>query len=566
MFAQGIFRQDPSASPDSLQRRREMLAAMMPRYGSAKYVGEGLGQLFTGIARGAAYRGLDREENKERDRITDAFGRLFSGGGTAVDGAPILGPTPYTPPDPNSPEGVASDAMVALGKQPPAPEGWDAIKSGIFAGESGGDYNALFGYSNRPGGKFAGTNLTDMTVDQALTFADANGPYAQHVKGQVGRVATPMGAYQVVGTTLAAAKKGLGLTGNERMTPELQDRIGQWIYRTQGADAWAGYKGPQTGGPERVVSAGGMDIGTLAEIASSPYADPGQKAVAQALLQQQMQAADPKSALELENMRLQNEALKNPPKKDNRTSDMLEYDRAVLDYIQRGQPVPTFTEWTRGNKASGAASQTVNVNGETGPRIGAIPQGYQLTQDPVSGAYRMEAIPGGPEDTSKKEAAAESNAVTASEVVTTAAARAREAARNRDFGSAGTSLIAGLPIIGARTDSGEVMRQVEVLKSTAKVENLTAMRAASPTGGALGSVTEKEADMLAAKSGALDPNSPNFERDLDDYERTLLRVIHGKEAGDRIFEQTRGGGGQPATGGSPRLRFNPETGDLEPVQ
>jgi hypothetical protein len=92
------------------------------------------------------------------------------------------------------------------------------------------------------------------------------------------------------------------------------------------------------------------------------------------------------------------------------------------------------------------------------------------------------------------------------------------------------------------SDSAEVARQVDVLKSQAKVENLNAMRQSSPTGGALGSVTEKEADMLAAKSGALDPSSPNFERDLDDYELTLLQVVHGPEEGARIFQATREGG------------------------
>lgn len=114
----------------------------------------------------------------------------------------------------------------------------DELRRNVFPGESGGDYNALFGYANRPGGQFAGTRLTDMTVNEALQFADPSGPYAQSVKGQIGRVATPMGAYQVVGTTLRAAMNGLGLTGNERMTPELQDRIGMWIYQNQGPQAW----------------------------------------------------------------------------------------------------------------------------------------------------------------------------------------------------------------------------------------------------------------------------------------------------------------------------------------
>ena len=131
--------------------------------------------------------------------------------------------------------------------------GWDQIRNGIFAGESGGDYNALFGYSNRDGGQFSNADLTAMTVDQALSFADPSGPYGQWVKGQIGRVATPMGAYQVVGTTLRAAKDGLGLTGNEVMTPELQDRIGQWIYQTQGTGAWEGYRGPQDAPPNALA-------------------------------------------------------------------------------------------------------------------------------------------------------------------------------------------------------------------------------------------------------------------------------------------------------------------------
>ena len=122
------------------------------------------------------------------------------------------------------------------------PEEWSRIQQGIFAGESGGDYGALFNYQNRENGRFSDVNLTGMTVDQALDFASPSGPYGQYVKGQVGRVATPMGAYQVVGTTLRAAKNALGLTGNEVMTPEMQDQIGQWIYRTQGTGAWEGYK------------------------------------------------------------------------------------------------------------------------------------------------------------------------------------------------------------------------------------------------------------------------------------------------------------------------------------
>lgn len=128
---------------------------------------------------------------------------------------------------------------------PDAPPDWERIRNGIFAGESGGDYNALFGYQNRKGGKFSNVKLTEMTVDQAIAFADPSGPYGQWVKTQVGRVATPMGAYQIVGTTLRAMKRELGLRGDEVMTPEFQEFLGQQIYLRQGTGAWEGYRGPR---------------------------------------------------------------------------------------------------------------------------------------------------------------------------------------------------------------------------------------------------------------------------------------------------------------------------------
>ena len=126
---------------------------------------------------------------------------------------------------------------------------FERLKSRIFATESSGDYNALYNYANREGSPFAGFKLTGMTVDEALEFANPSGPYAQYVKGQVGRVATPMGAYQVVGSTIADAKKGLGLTGSEMMTEDLQDKIGKWIYKTQGPSAWEGLKGKDMATP-----------------------------------------------------------------------------------------------------------------------------------------------------------------------------------------------------------------------------------------------------------------------------------------------------------------------------
>jgi hypothetical protein len=204
-------------SYDELQRRRMFAESLMQRGMSSqpKTAIEGLNSAASSIMGALLQKKLGAQDAANRQKATQAALDIF--GRPAPD---VIPPNPgvSTPRNPNDPVQIGNDTMAALGK---TPNGWDGIKAGIFAGESGGDYNALFGFQNRPGGAFSNVQLTGMSVDDALKFADPNGQYGQHVKGQIGRVATPMGAYQVVGTTLAAAKKGLGLRGDEIMTPDL---------------------------------------------------------------------------------------------------------------------------------------------------------------------------------------------------------------------------------------------------------------------------------------------------------------------------------------------------------
>lgn len=211
---------------------------------------------------------------------------------------------------------------------------------------------------------------------------------------------------------------------------------------------------------------------------------------------------------------------------------------------QQAGLMPGTPEYQRFMEKGGSGPQVeVNLPGQ--PNIGTIPQGFEAIQDQQTKAWSMRPIPGGPADTTKATAAKADNVSMSTDVITGAAAKARKAYSEAFLPVTGT-----LGAIAGRfpeTNSAEVRRQVETLKSNAKIENLQAMRAASPTGGALGAVSDSENAMLAAKAGALDPDSPNFERDLEDYERSLLRTIHGKDAGDAVFEQTRSGGGvQPA--------------------
>lgn len=220
----------------------------------------------------------------------------------------------------------------------------EEVKNGIFAGESGGDYNALFGFSNRDGGQFSNVKLSDMTVDQALAFSDPSGPYGQWVKGQIGRVATPMGAYQIVGTTLRAAKDGLGLTGSERMTPEIQDRLGGWIYANQGTGAWEGYRGPQAapqggwgGGSVTMSAKGEGSVPGVVDPLSDPYVQQLMKVMAMPGLTPEQQSV---VQLQLQT-RMGQLTAPNPDADEDRARERRARDAEMLGY-GRGTP-----EWNQ---------------------------------------------------------------------------------------------------------------------------------------------------------------------------------------------------------------------------
>jgi hypothetical protein len=97
--------------------------------------------------------------------------------------------------------------------------------------EGGGRYDTLFGHAQRNDSPFKGVDVTQMTLGELRQFTDPKGEYGQWVRGQVGRVATPMGRHQIVGTTLRNAAKTMGLSDDTRFTPAVQDDIAAHLAR-----------------------------------------------------------------------------------------------------------------------------------------------------------------------------------------------------------------------------------------------------------------------------------------------------------------------------------------------
>jgi hypothetical protein len=106
--------------------------------------------------------------------------------------------------------------------------GPDATLDGLIrATEGAGDYSTLFGHAQREGGRFAGVDVSTMTLDQLAEFTNPSGEYGQWVKSVNPRreVATPLGYYQIVGSTLRGAAGELGLPGNTVFDGNTQTRL-----------------------------------------------------------------------------------------------------------------------------------------------------------------------------------------------------------------------------------------------------------------------------------------------------------------------------------------------------
>lgn len=157
--------------------------------------------------------GLNRTKQRKEKAQDDARMDRY------IDAIGSMGAVPsMAPPQQGGPSGtpfIPRGGAVASGVGQPPPsggyEGDDTTISGLLRKHEGaGDPSTLFGHSQR-GGRFDGVDVSKMTLAQLKEFSRPDGEYGQWVKGKVGRVATPMGFGQIVGTTLRNTAQQMGL-------------------------------------------------------------------------------------------------------------------------------------------------------------------------------------------------------------------------------------------------------------------------------------------------------------------------------------------------------------------
>lgn len=263
-----IFDVSRGESPQSIARMRKLAALMMghTQRQAPRNVYDGLGNAIASIGDGIVANVLNR-----RAREAEQAG-IAGADATRSELGSYFANRDYFPPAPNpgntssmasmaAPDYASARVAQAHNAGSPLP---NSFLSAVDQTEGAGGYDTLFGHAQR--GPFAGTDVSQMTIGDALAFASPSGAYGQHVKGQIGRVATPMGRHQIVGTTLRNAVQEMGLDPSTPFDRNTQDTIAAHLARRRIASAdtmdgkvsalrseWEGFKNVPRAQMEQIV-------------------------------------------------------------------------------------------------------------------------------------------------------------------------------------------------------------------------------------------------------------------------------------------------------------------------
>jgi len=342
IFKKGAFSYDPNMTPQQLADKRAMLAMLQPKYGKASYIGEGLGQLATGVATGIRTRKLDEIEGKGREQGANLFSGLFGGTTQSTSGQSgpmnILGVDPGYG-DPNDPVNIAGDTMTALGKD----QGTAGYRASLIGTESGGNWGAQnnemgaggkrghygrvqFGQARLQEAMDAGAIPQGTTPEQfmaspALQIAAENwhfGDLEKQLAPYVGAVVN--GQTMDLGALVAMGHLG-GAAGAKRFVESGGKYNPSDAYGTSLLD-YARTHGGQLGGP--VAAPAGASTATnsampsidpqaLAAALANPWLSPEERSVLTTIYDQQVQAGDPLRQIEVAKGMAELEKMNAPP-------------------------------------------------------------------------------------------------------------------------------------------------------------------------------------------------------------------------------------------------------------
>lgn len=160
--------------------------------------------------------------------------------------------------------------------------------------------------------------------------------------------------------------------------------------------------------------------------------------------------------------------------------------------------------------AVGSGGVTVNMP----PQIGSIPPGYRVVYDANRLPVSMEVIPGSPEErkiqeAQQKGAAAAESTITASTIVLDEVKSLRDMVKKQKTADPVTGTLGAIVgekggVLKAGSARATAEERIKTIKANIGFDRLNQMRQESPTGGALGNITEQELAFLQSVLGSID--------------------------------------------------------------
>lgn len=377
-----------TSTPDaqSLQRRRQMvdqlLASSLPR--APQTFGEGLTAIGLALAGRMQDKRLREKEEAERQRVGGQFsqitGALLGGGqGAQSSPAPMAVNRPMVQDDASRMGGDMSKYRNAIASiESDGSGGYAAIgPTHSKLGRALGRYQVMEANI----GPWSRAALgREVTPEEFLASPEIQDAIFDHRFGQYVRRHGPEAAAQ-------AWFAGEGGIGQLDRRDSLGTTVGAYTDKFSRALGGSGQAASQA------QAMGGIDptVIQLAQLMQNPYLDPGQRMIAEQLVQQRMQAADPMRAMEMERAQLELERMRNP--QPELTSAQREYEMARSQGFQG-----SFLDYQ--NALAEARRPQTNVNVNTGAEARPELLGTQglvaIPDQSVPQGFRVEPAPGSP--------------------------------------------------------------------------------------------------------------------------------------------------------------------------
>ena len=336
-----IFGGQTGLTYDQIQKQRDIANELLrANMSTPQNVGEGLSAIGRALAAKAIDKRTSRADEANRKayeaRRGEVFGMLGGQGGAVPYPAPSQPPVSF---DPNSPQGVASGTMAALGKSVFTPGDRESFVSAMMphalrvsemtgldprlviaqaAQETGwgksAPNNNFFGIKSH--GKGGGANLgtfeyvdgNRVNVNDSFRTYDGMGASAEDYARFL--MENPRYKEMLSAGDLQGQLDALGRSGYAT-DPNYSASVGSIANSIQ-VPGLSSAPAPTSGGGAPAGMPNPAILMALAEVQGDPYASESDKAIASLLMQQTVQAMDPMRQMEMEKARLELDQMRNP--------------------------------------------------------------------------------------------------------------------------------------------------------------------------------------------------------------------------------------------------------------